>query len=126
MDVDCEMSYFLESINTDLFYRCEEEKWINVLEKARQNGWEPEGTVLDVEFEMDYNIYSDMSYLEILFQVIKANMRCLEWDGNYTDNENQLVKETDVGELLYALEGRDIPEGLMKLLQAGSFRICDY
>ncbi len=120
------MTYFFESINTQLFYRCEEETWRSVLSEARQNGWEPEGTVLDFEFEMDYNIYDDMSYVETLFEVAKANMRCLEWDGNYSDNGNQVVSDRDVGELMYALDGVDVPGELMKLLEAGSFRICDY
>lgn len=120
------MTYFLESINTTLFYRCDEKEWRSVLVEARRNGWEPEGTVLDLEFEMDYNIYDDMSYLETLFEVVKANMRCLEWNGNYTDNENQVVSDMDVGEILYALDGVDVPDGLLELLEAGSFRICDY
>lgn len=120
------MDYYLVSIEKDLSFCCEEETWKEILYLAENNGWEPERTILELNFEIEENWDPDMNYAETVFIVIQSHMRCLEWDGNYTDAENQVVKDTDAGQMLWALDGIDIDDGLAQVMEAGSFRICGY
>lgn len=120
------MKYSLVSIEKGQAYHCEEEAWKEILYLAENNGWEPEGTVLELNFEIEENWDPDMTYVETVFIVIQSHMKCIEWDGNYTDTENQVVTDSDVGQMLWALDGIDIDDGLAQVMEAGSFRICDY
>ncbi|MFW5770117.1 MAG: hypothetical protein ACOCX9_01650 [Spirochaetota bacterium] len=120
------MKYYLVSIEQDLTFTCEEGTWKEILQLAENNGWDPEGTILELNYEIEENWDPDMTYAETVFIVIQSHMKCLEWDGNYTDTENQVVKDSDAGQMLWALDGIDIDDGLEQLMEAGSFRICGY
>ena len=84
--------------------------WSQVLLTAHENGWEPMGTLPPI-FDQD----------------------SLDWSGNYTSNDSQLVGEEDAASLgdaleralleIYDAEARAFFEDMIAFCREGGFRL---
>lgn len=121
------MGYKFENIATHQSYTCSDGRWRLLLETARTNGWDEEGTRYDFTYEVD-EIYDPMiDYLYNLWMIFHLSREMFEWDGNYTEKKGQVVSESDAYYLMQALASAIGPDerGLADFLNSGSFRICD-
>jgi hypothetical protein len=118
------MEYTFINIETNESYTCSEELWLNALDTARKNDWEPMGTRFDRGLALEDAFDEDDEESFRLYMFILINNEFLTWDGNYTEKSDQIVTETDTGNLLESLvyESR-IDESLIDFIGKGSFRI---
>ncbi|MDY0361249.1 MAG: hypothetical protein RBR08_07340, partial [Desulforegulaceae bacterium] len=98
------MNYHLESLISKEKFCLSEEQWINALEFAKNNGWDPAGTILDFENELDMLWDDSQSRMYNLWMVLTCHNSCHEWDGSYTEKQNQIVSDNDSYELMLSLE----------------------
>ena len=117
------MTYHFVNIETCECYFCEESLWINTLEVAKDEGWEPDGTYYDINSQYEDLDYDDDSNRAIYcFCAYTVEMR--EWNGSFTDCKDQIVSYIDSMYLVKALEGMGTDVSLVSFLEKGSFRIC--
>jgi hypothetical protein len=112
--------------------------WRFLLDTARKFGWEPLGTVINLEDPLSSLKGEDLNDLEK--QRIKKGVekRGKGWDGIYTSNEEQIVITPDAANLLQALtrainnpdflasinkDSLDVINDFMEFLKNGAFRI---
>lgn len=111
------------SISGNAVYECTLQEWEHILEVARDNYWEPMGTVIEFENEFE-NIYgTSILYCSTIFVTLQVMNSYHGWDGNYTEARDQIVLDADTGELMYALDGSNIDPAFLIFLENGSFRI---
>lgn len=100
-------------------------QWHQILAVARANGWEPQGTILDYEFQyqLEMSLYDDFTHApkEIVDQ--KVTDKCENWHGGYFTPEYQVVTNDDAEGLRKALEKGAAPVDLLSFLSYGAFRI---
>ncbi len=116
------MDYVMTSLITGEKYRCSEDSWKYALQTAIEREWEPEGTHLDL-YQLIDRLEDQYSNFTPLFLVLTAHMECIQWNGNYTDREGQIVSESDAYSMYLALEGSGCDSDLTAFLMKGSFRI---
>lgn len=114
---------FLLNTTTGARYACSLEQWHGVLAAAEENGWNPGGTILDLEFQLFIHPEPNYLYENELFVLLFLHNYCQGWNGDYRSPEHQLMKDEDCANMHDALEGSADPE-LLGFLDGGSFRIC--
>lgn len=118
------MNYYLISISDGSTYACSEKFWLDVLSLARGRDWEPEGTYIDIQMEIDDVWDERQNYDMNLFLIASSHMKSLEWDkNNYTDKSGQVVAESDAYNMYVALNGTDTDPKLLEFLKKNGFRI---
>jgi len=118
------MNYYLISISDASVYTCSEELWLDVLSLARKMDWEPEGTYIDIQMEIDDVWDERQNYDMNLFLICNSHMKSLEWDNsNYIDKSGQVVTESDAYNMYMALNGTDTDMNLLEFLKKNGFRI---
>ncbi len=118
------MSYTLINKKTAANYSCEDTYWLEILDLARQAGWEGEGTTIDFERELNTVWDEKQDYLYNLLLMIRIHMQRVDWNRNYIDKVNQLVSDSDAYNLHYYLAGKGIDPSFMGFIECGSFYIC--
>jgi hypothetical protein len=115
---------FLLNIPTGSRYSLALEQWRNLLETAKEAGWEPQGSILDLAFQLF--VHPDPNYLfeSQLFVTLYLHHYCLNWNGDYASPEYQLVCDDDARNFLHALECTGAEGTLLQFISLGSFRIC--
>lgn len=118
------MSYHFINIDTGEYLYCDDHVWINALEAAKNNGWDPYGTLYDMAYDIDDECEFIEDESAIMFAVIFTMRNASEWSGSYTEKRNQVVDFNDTVYLTEALEGTDTDPELIKFIDKGEFRIC--
>jgi hypothetical protein len=112
--------------------------WRFLRNTAREFGWEPMGTVMNLEDPLAPWEGEDLTDLEK--QRIKNGVKKMSkgWEGTYCSNEDQIVTDPDAANLLQALtrainnrgflssideESLDVIKEFMEFLKNGAFRI---
>ncbi len=106
-------------------YPISQDQWLDILDCARSNGWRPQGTVLDYEFQYNYAVSAFDEIDEDLRKTVadEIKTRCFDWQGGYATGDFQLVTGDDTSALADSLRTVSIPEDLRRLLELGPFRI---
>lgn len=112
------------NITTGAKYECTIEEWHGILAMAKEEGWEPQGTVLDLAFQLFIHPEPNCLFESDLFVTLYVHHYCLSWDGNYWVPEHQIVRDEDCASLLEALVYSDVPAEFLDFLGEGPFRIC--
>jgi len=117
------MMFLLNLTDNSRFY-LSEEKWHYILEAAKDSGWQPMGSVLDLAFQLF--IHSEPNYLfeSQLFVTLYLHHYCLNWNGDYAYPEYQCVRDEDAQNLHQALVYGGADSALLEFISKGSFRIC--
>ena len=115
---------YLFSIKTGGKFECSGETWERALSIAEETGWAPEGTILDLAFQLFIHPEPNYLYQSDLFVLLYLHNYCLEWTGDYRSPEYQMVRDSDCEKLLAALEGTEADPKLLEFLALGNFRIC--
>jgi hypothetical protein len=123
--------FFLISMNLDntgqaANYLISPGEWRQLLDTARGNGWTPAGTTLDIEFQ--FNAALSAYEVEVTEEIgkllmLETHKTCSSWQGGYFSGDYQLVAAEDARSIGKALQGTGAPEGLLRLLALGAFRI---
>lgn len=120
------MEIIIRNIQTRRAFTCGEEEWARLLDAARANGWEEEGSKYDFEYQMDEYTDTHYDYLYNLWMIFYTSREWHEWNGSYLEAKNQIVSESDAYFLMKALEKVEgVGSDLLAFLSEGSFRICD-
>ncbi len=115
-------NYYLLNVDNEEIYEIKTTTWVEYIEKAKSEGWKPDGTLYDQEFRCDDEcIFEDVE--ENLFRYLQIHDEQFHWDGNYIEKCNQLIDNVDAYYLGLALEGI-AEKDLIDFLQRGSIRIC--
>jgi hypothetical protein len=117
------MAYTLKNTVNGETYRCEDSFWLDIIKKAIESGWLPQGTKLSLENEIESTCDEMYGKMYNLYLVLAAHARCLEWDGNYTDKENQIVSTEDASNMLEELIYLGINPDFLDFIAKGSFEI---
>ncbi len=121
------MAYSLTCIETNQTIVVEDDVWKEALSQAEQSGWEPEGTRYDIATVLDEWCdepwENNNSPINSILSIIQHVSLFNEWDGNYTDCENQIISEADANYMAYYLDGNGFDEALIDFLNSGSIRI---
>ena len=115
---------FLYSIKTNERLECTGEEWFRLLASAEENGWDPEGTILDLAFQLFIHPEPNYLFEDDLLVLLYLHNYCLGWNGDYRSPEYQIVRDSDCEKLLASLEGAEPYPALTAFLSRGSFRIC--
>jgi hypothetical protein len=118
------MSYLLLNIEKNTGYIVEDELWITVIKAAKDNYWEPEGTLYNFELNLDEYIDDCDDQMHIVFSTILANNEYYSWDGNYIEKKGQIVSESDSYQLFESLIESGLDNNLVEFIGLGSFLIC--
>lgn len=118
------MSYHFINIDTGEYLYCDDHVWINALETAKNNGWDPYGTLYDMAYDIDDECEFIEDEAAVMFAVIFTMRNASEWNGSYTEKRNQVVDFNDTVYLTEALEGTDTDPELIEFIDKGEFRIC--
>jgi hypothetical protein len=112
--------------------------WRFLLDTAKRFGWEPMGTVINLEeppFPWEEEGLTDIEKQRIKKGVEKQNK---DWDGTYYSNEDQIVTDLDSSKLLQAMtrainkrkflisideDSVSVIKEFMDFLKHGAFRI---
>jgi hypothetical protein len=121
------MGYRLENITTHQCISCADDRWRLLIETARANGWDEEGTSYDFTYELEETYDPMVDYLYNLWMIFHLSREMFDWDGNYNDKKGQVVSESDAYHFTQALrETADADDGaLLDFFNSGSFRICN-
>jgi hypothetical protein len=117
------MNYHLESLISKEKFTISDEKWIKALDFARENGWQPLGTILDFESELDILWNDSQDRMYNLWMVLTSHNACHEWDGNYIQKQDQIVSDTDSYELMLSLEMSEEFRELASFISGIPFKI---
>ncbi len=117
-------NYLFINIETQDKFVCDENIWIRALETARNEGWEPDGTLYDFSYEVDELCDFDEDFMASTFRMLRIRNEQLEWEGSYLLRKNQVVQYEDSIYLAAALAGTGTDEKLLDFIRMGSFRIC--
>lgn len=115
--------YILVNLYNDDGYVCSDDLWISLLDLAQSYGWKPKGTRYDFIHEMEECSEDNDDEMTSLFTLISINNRRLEWNGSYSEKENQIVRKSDAVNLYQALKITGIDPELLSFIKQGSFRI---
>ena len=119
------MAYRLLHIDSGTSLTLTEEYWHEILKKAEDSGWEPEGTLFDLDFVLDESLEESTGSAGRLYASIVSHNELREWNGSYTEKENQIITESDAYYMFQALEEVTEDPLLFELLCLGALRICD-
>lgn len=118
------MSYHLLNVETGDYIYIDDNVWISALETAKDNYWQPGGTIYDLEYCIDDDCEFIIGRTMIIFTIMQIAVEQASWDGSYTEKRNQVVDYEDTLYLADCLKGTDAPPELIEFIQKGSFRIC--
>lgn len=118
------MAYHFLNIETLDYYYCDEKEWVNAIETAKENYWEPDGTLFDIFYEAGDQCSDDDDILTYNFMIVMSKNELEVWDGSYFEKRNQVVIYEDSIYLAAALDGTDTSTELVDFIRKGSFRIC--
>ncbi len=118
------MTYVFASLDGAKMVECEDLDWHSALESARDREWDPEGTALDFQYQLDQAWDDTVDYTVNLMLMIQVHMSVLGWNGSYTEKENQIISESDAYSLYRSLDETFAGADLLKLLAGGAVRIC--
>ena len=132
-------------MGVDLFsLKNNQEAWFNwsawrvLLNTAQEFGWEPMGTVINLDDPLaswEGEVLTDLGKQRT---IKRAESLSKSWEGFYTFNEDQIVTEPDAAHLLHALtrainnreflsslgeDSLDVIKEFMGFLKNGAFRI---
>ena len=118
------MYYHFVNVETGEYFYCEEQVWIRALEAAKNSGWDPYGTIYDLEYDINDECEFVTGRAQIIFTILCTMRESSNWDGSYTAKRNQVLDFNDTVYLTEALEGTDTDPDLISFVDKGSFRIC--
>lgn len=101
-----------------------DEQWRFFLEAAKDSGWQPMGSVLDLAFQLFIHPEPNYLFESQLFVTLYLHHYCLNWNGDYAHPEYQLVREEDAKNLCQALAHAGADGALLDFILKGSFRVC--
>lgn len=123
--------FFLISLNNDsrgnpVQFVTNHGQWKGLLISARANGWAPQGTILDYEFQyrLEMSLYDEIDHGRRAVIEQQVTDRCEGWHGDYLTPEYQVVTNEDAEGLRTALERTTAPSDLLVFLSYGAFRIA--
>lgn len=117
------MEYHLEQLYSKEKFSISQSKWLKALNFAKDMGWHPAGTVLEFEKELDDLWDEDQSRMYNLWMVLMSQNACTQWEGSYTEKENQIITDTDSYELMLSLEMSEEFVDLAGFIGGTAFRI---
>lgn len=117
------MEYHLEQLYSKQKLSISKTQWLKALEFAKSTGWEPTGTVLEFERELDDMWDEEQGKMYNLWMVCISQNACTQWDGNYTDPEDQIITDNDSYELMLSLETSEEFIELAGFIGGTAFRI---
>lgn len=120
------MDYHLELINSKEKFIISSDSWLKALEFAKENGWNPAGTIIEFEKELDQLWNDSQDKMYNLWMVLTSHNSCHEWSGSYIEKENQVVLDNDSYELMLSLEMSDEFMELANFIGGVSFRILKF
>ncbi|MBI4766661.1 MAG: hypothetical protein HY787_19040 [Deltaproteobacteria bacterium] len=112
--------------------------WKFLLNTAREFGWEPMGTVINLKEPPSPRKGEGINYLEKQRIKKRAEEWDKDWDGSYISNDDQIVTDSDAANLLQSLtrsinnreflasineDSLAVIKDLMGFLKNGAFRI---
>ncbi len=115
---------FLLNISDGSRYDCTEEWWHTLLEMAREAGWQPMGSVLDLAFQLFVHPEPNYLFESQLFVTLYLHHYCLNWNGEYANPEYQIVRDEDAQNMHQALEYAQAEGRILAFIGKGSFRVC--
>lgn len=118
------MSYHLLNVETGDYIYISDDVWLKALDAAKENYWQPGGTLYDLSYAIDDECEFITKKSLIIFTIMQVCLEQSEWNGSYTDKRNQIVDYEDTLYLVDCLQGTDTPQELVDFIQKGSFRIC--
>jgi hypothetical protein len=118
------MAYHLLNIETSEYHNCDDREWINAIDTAKENWWEPDGTIFDYFYNAYDECFDTDDIADYFFELISLKNESLYWDGSYILKRNQVVLYEDAIYLAIALKGTDVSTELIEFINKGSFRIC--
>lgn len=118
------MPYVFASLDGTRRVECGENEWRKALETARARDWDPEGTRIDFQFQVNEVWDDGFDYTWNLKRMLEVHMMATGWDGNYTEKENQIISESDAYALYCSLDETLVSPALLELLGGGAVRIC--
>lgn len=123
--------FFLTTLNEDshgknAHYVTNHDQWQRILTTARANGWKPQGTILDYEFQYQVEVshYEDLDQEGLAVIERQVQDKCRGWQGGYLTPEYQMVTNEDAMGLRKALLRARGPVELILFLSCGAFRIA--
>jgi len=123
--------FFLISLSVDAHgspvqYVTTYDLWHHILTTARANGWEPQGTILDYEFQYQLvaSEYEELDFDKHILLDQFVTDKCGRWKGGYLTPEYQIVIDQDARGLRKALQRAVAPIDLLLFLSHGAFRIA--
>jgi len=117
------MPYILHNLTRNSGLVCPDGLWLAALDAAKERGWKPEGTRFDFVYSVDRDYDFRAGTMYNMFTVIMIHMDHLNWGGSYTEKMDQLVGDSDAGEMAAALAGVPDMEDLAAFIAKGGFRI---
>jgi hypothetical protein len=118
------MAYHFVNVETGEYFYCDEQVWLRALDTAEKNGWDPYGTLYDIEYSIEDECVFLDDATEILYAVLVTMGNMGQWKGSYTEKCNQVLDFNDTVYLAEALEGTDTDPELVRFIDKGTFRIC--
>lgn len=118
------MAYHLLNIETSEYYNCDDDVWVTSIEIAKENGWEPDGTLFDIIYDAVDKCYDVENELYYYFALVISRNEAIQWDGNYIEKKNQFLCYEDTIYLAMNLDGTGVSSELIDFIRKGSFRIC--
>ncbi len=118
------MTYVFASLDGRKRAECGEKEWKAALDSARARDWDPEGTRIDFQFQVDEVWDERFDYTWNLKRMLEVHMMATGWDGNYIEKENQIISESDAYALFCSLDETLVSRALLELLAGGAVRIC--
>lgn len=118
------MAYVFVSLDGTRKVECGDSDWHCALETARGRDWEPEGTTIDFQYQLD-ELWDDKNdFTWNLMLMLQTHMIALGWSGSYTEKENQVISVYDAYSLYLSLDETSAGVDLLGLLASGAVRIC--
>ncbi len=115
---------FLLSLTDGRCFHIREEQWQIILDAAKEAGWQPMGSILDLAFQLFIHPEPNYLFESQLFVTLYLHHYCLNWNGDYASPEYQLVRDEDAQNLHQALVYAGMDEKIRGFIAKGSFRIC--
>ncbi len=121
---------FLISLNEEtpghyVNFTIQHDRWQHILRTARAKGWQPQGTILDYEFQYRLATFRyedlDQEGRTVIERQVRDN--CRNWQGGYLTPKYQIVTDEDVKNLRAALQTEYVSFDLLMFLSHGTFRI---
>lgn len=118
------MAYVFASLDGMRHVECGENEWLKAIDAALSRDWEPEGTKIDVHYQVEELWEEYLDYTWNLMRMCEVHMMAITWEGSYTEKEDQIISESDAYALYCTLDETLVSRALLDLLAGGAVRIC--